>query len=723
MLSRVASVDFETPYSNDFSVVDLGYYKYARDPRCIPYLISVCTDTDLWAGDPRELPEGLLAGKTTFLSHNAAFDEEIALAADERGLFSLPGLRQPGLEWHCTANMSAYIWGVRSLADAAAQGLSSPVSKGVRDRAKGKTVEDMKREGWWDEMVSYAKDDARHCYNLWARYADKWPQFERDLSRWTIEQGRHGVRIDVDALGRGIELMGRIIFEATANLPWIARGRAPGSPIGIAEECRANSIPCPPVKVRDPEAAERWEAEYAPRFPFVMALRNLRKAKKALATLETIQSRLRPDETVAFSLKYAGASTLRWSGDSGWNLQNMAKDPLLVSPDFRFVLSREAAAPLFKEFSAKHSGSSALGVLSDGTTYFDFRGLIIARPGMSLVAVDEGQIEPRILNALAKNNELLDRVRSGEAIYEAHARTTMGWTGGRLKDENPKLYALAKARVLGLGYGCGWRKFILLASMNGIDITEGDETYALAESVDKKVHLRWKAPLDKHWSYSAEAAGTYKVAALKGAPPNGGEPVVFVNKTRQEGGKLVSSVVPLPVYGFRSRVTVDQFRQTNPKITALWREMQDNLEASMGENLTVIGPHEGVLTFRDIRAESRKETDPDTGREYTKFHYTHQDNHRRARLYGGLLVENLIQWVARMVFSEHSLAYDRELRAQDSRQRVLFTVHDEAVAEVLTPADPAAAIALAEGHFARSPTWLPQLPLKGEARLEQRYFK
>lgn len=29
-----------------------------------------------------------------------------------------------------------------------------------------------------------------------------------------------------------------------------------------------------------------------------------------------------------------------------------------------------------------------------------------------------------------------------------------------LKDEDPKLYELAKRRVLALGYGCGWKKFI-----------------------------------------------------------------------------------------------------------------------------------------------------------------------------------------------------------------------------------------------------------------------
>jgi DNA polymerase len=50
------------------------------------------------------------------------------------------------------------------------------------------------------------------------------------------------------------------------------------------------------------------------------------------------------------------------------------------------------------------------------------------------------------------------------AIYEAFARVSMGWRGGKLKDENPDLYQLAKIQVLGLGYGCGWEKFIEIAA-------------------------------------------------------------------------------------------------------------------------------------------------------------------------------------------------------------------------------------------------------------------
>lgn len=445
------ATDWETPYGKDFSVVDLGYWKYARDERCAPYLISVCDGVESWAGEVKDFNFEALRGKK-LLSHNKAFDEEIALGGNERGLFDFPGLKTHGNNhWLCTLDMSAYLWNVRSLADACRIGLGITVDKSVRDRAKDKTVDDMKREGWWPDMIKYGQLDASRCWALFDKHGDKWPEFERRLSCLTIDQGRHGVRIDVRALDEGILTMQRVIAAAELNLPWVKRGRAPASPIGLAEECRNVGIPMAPVKTHDPEGAQQWEDTYSTKHKFVFALKNLRKAKKTLATLETIKLRLRPDETVAFSLKYAGAHTLRWAGDSGWNLQNQNKEPLFIDADYSFIFDKAAREANVKEFDKHHVGHSSFGKLESKTTFFDLRGLIIAREGMMLCPVDEAQIEPRVLNWLAGNWGLLEKIRTGYAIYEAHARETMPEAANYatpLKDTSKKLYALAKARCL-----------------------------------------------------------------------------------------------------------------------------------------------------------------------------------------------------------------------------------------------------------------------------------
>jgi hypothetical protein len=571
-------------------------------------------------------------------------------------------------------------------------------------------------------MLQYGRHDAQNCWMLWDKHGAKWPEFERNLSQQTIDQGRHGLRIDIAALDQGIAQLQQVIFVALQNLPWIKRGKKPASPIGIAEECKMAGIPPPPVKAHNPEAAQEWEDRYAPLFKFVFALKNIRKAKKTLATLETIKLRIRDDETVAFSLKYAGAHTLRWAGDSGWNLQNMNKEPLLIDSDHSFIFDFKLQRPLVEEFQKEIDGKAAVGVLKNGTSFFDIRGLIIARPGMKLGPVDLAQIEPRVLNYLAGNTELLDMLRQGMAIYEAHARKTMGWTTGELKTLNKALYQLAKIRVLGLGYGCGWEKLITIAAkpdFGCIDLTEGDEQFAIAAAVDHLTHARVKHK-DK-WIYASAPLGV-EVIIDPLAFTHGEEEqrCVFVKTLRKRRGVGMEVLLPFPVYGMRARVTVNEFRASNPLIMELHQLLEAKLRESVGGDLVVEGPHGGKLTYRDVWQERRKKKDKETGETYEKTVYTALIGGFREILYGGLLCENLVQWVARMIFAELQLNLHRKLQAEDSRQRVLFTVHDEAVTEVL---DTPGRLKQLEADMSISPAWIPDIPLGAEAHIVTRYCK
>lgn len=734
-MSDYVAVDWEAPYSDDLSVTELGSWKYARDPRQIPYLISVSDGVNTWAGEPKDFNFESLRGKK-LLSHHKAFDEEIALGGNERGLFEFPDLKPYGNDhWLCTMDMSSYLWNVRSLADACRIGLGIEVSKSVRDRAKNKTVDDMKREGWWGEMLRYGQLDAQRCWNLFNKHGDKWPLFERRLSQLTTDQGRHGVQIDVQALEDAIRCLQKVIFVAEQNLPWTQRGRKPASPIGIAEECALRGIPVPPVKSRDPEGAQEWEDTYAPKHKFVLALRNIRKAKKTLATLETIKLRLRDDGSVAFSLKYAGAHTLRWAGDSGWNLQNMNKEPLFIDPELSFVFDKKLCAAYVAEFDKAHAGNASFGKLTNGTTFFDIRGLIIARPGMKLAPVDSSQIEPRVLNKLAGNEPLLEKIRKGMGIYEAFARDALGWTGGDLKTENKKLYALSKADVLGLGFKCGPDRFIAVAQiMAGVDITEGDEDFARAAAIDGTIHRR-RRPIDgKNWNYEKnhkfEVEGqTYEFPSddldpNQSANTNPWETCVFVRARVNRRREMKTVLRCYPVYGMRSRVTVEEFRRNNPLIVAVWNALQAELEASEGRDLVVIGPHGGQLVYRNIRREKKNRTDPDTGETYQQTVYTGEIGGERFPLHGGILTENLVQWVARMAFAERMLDLHDRLQAEDSRQWVLFTVHDEAVPEILDPGENRKARQKEiEAILSITPAWFEGCPLGAEAKIVSRYLK
>lgn len=635
---RIIAFDTETYYDEDCTIKTLGNHAYTRHPKFDAYMISVHDGEQTWVGHPKDFQWESLAG-AIILSHNAAFDQEVYLALVERGLAP----RMTFAAWHCTANLTSYLCGRRSLAQAVEVLFGTKLSKQARADAKGKTWDDMIRDGSAQTMLEYAGDDAVWCWKLWKDFGHLWPEHEKALSHLTIEQGRRGVQIDVPLLEQGIQTMQRVILESVDKLPWVKRGRAEASPIGIAEECRLNGIPGMPVKAHDPEAAEEWLETYSPKFPWVQGLKDLRKAKKMLATLETIKLRLRPDGTLPFSLLYFGAHTGRWAGTGGLNMQNLNKDPL-----FGFMV----------------------------------RDLFIARPGKKLIIVDLSQIEPRCLNWLIGNEDLLSRIRGGEAIYEAHARLSMGWTGGKLKKENPKLYALAKAQVLALGYGAGWEKFISMArtpAYGNMDLCAEDEQVARSLAVDGQI-------------YTDEKGVAY---FLVDDPTCPGVPM------RQD------------VYGVNARTIVQSFRQNNPLITGLWGTLQDMLERSVGRDMEVELPSGRVLRYKNVQKKKRRLMDKKTGEMRERWVLSADVEGYETKLYGGILTENLVQAVARDVFALGML------NVEQNGIRTLWSVHDELICEV----DPDVTVADVMRLLTRVPDWMPGLPVEAEGVESQKYLK
>lgn len=284
-----------------------------------------------------------------------------------------------------------------------------------------------------DEVKAYALRDAEACARIWNSHTDKWPAPERELSDLTIEQGDHGVYLDLPLVHEGIATLSAERDCVERQLPWYGREK-PTSTKALAIECSKAGIKPPPSTAEDDPRCEQWENQYAEQYPWVGLIRRWRKANRLLKVLETMRDRCRTDGTLPFSLKYFGAiATGRWSGDSGLNMQNLNREPYL-------------------------------GV--------DPRRCIRARPGYKLIIADLSQIEPRVLAWLCGDIELLQKLANGMPLYEAHARATMGWTGGNLKKENARLYGLAKARVLGLGYNAGAKAFQNVArTMAGLELS------------------------------------------------------------------------------------------------------------------------------------------------------------------------------------------------------------------------------------------------------------
>lgn len=655
------AVDFETYYcaKTKYSLRNQLPDWYCAHDLFDPYLISVSDGTQCWAGSPKDFNWSALEGKI-LLSHNSAFDSSVYHAMVKRGW--APEVKYK--DWLCTANMTAYLANRRALDSAVEYFYKVVLSKESRSNADGKHWPADFSPAEQTAMLEYARRDAYWCWKLFNDHGSKWPEIERRLSAFTIAQGRRGVCIDRELLDTAI-LTAFDMRQATEKvIPWIAGAEdeeweefntKPTSTKCIAEACRKAGIPCPPVKSREGEDAYlAWEAEYGPRNLWIGAVSSWRSINKLEKTLATMRERIRPDGRMPYALKYFGGHTGRWSGDARLNMQNFPRLPyfqnaqgLLETDDGRI----KQAVRQYKTTKTLPDWCRAR---------VDLRNLIIPAPGKKFVIADLSQIEPRVLNWFAGNTELLELVRQGFSVYESHARASMDWTGGKLDEENEGLYALAKARVLGLGYGCGWRKFVVVAkAMAGLDITKDDPEWI--ETVD----------------------------------PNTGE------------------TVKVSGYGTTSKKIVNDFRTANPKIVQVWRDLDDAFKRSIAGDFVMALPSGRSMRYGNVRCEYRILPDPETKKPVKKSVFTADIGGFRYVLYGGLFSENWVQAVSRDLF-----AYNM-LDVETAGYPVVLQAHDEIVAEVDMdcPAKTIGAL------MTRTPEWMPGLPMASKAADADRYSK
>lgn len=620
-MSDHVAIDFETYYDEKktvgYSVKTMITEQYVNDPRFDAYLMSVCDGSKTWAGHPSEFNWAALDGRTV-VSHNKYFDYSVW-----RRLWQLGKCPEPKPKaFHCTANLTAFLCNRRSLADSVEYLFGEKLSKSARGKASGRKFETYTAEERAD-MLAYAKSDAWQCWRLFDQFGPKWPDTERRLSNITIQQGMHGVQINeellLDYIGKTFEMM-----TNTKNvIPWIRDAEdeswedfndKPTSIKCIAEQCRRSGIPCPPVKSDDAEAFDLWEATNAPLHPWVHAVSAYRSLNKMYKTLMLVKERLRPDNTLPFALLYCGAHTGRWTGTARINFQNPRKFPMLCNEHGLLELDDERCRQAFKY-------RDETGCYPDWVKYeVDFRAIIVPRPGKKMIVSDLSQIEPRVLAWLAGDFDWLNMVAEGFNPYEAHAKLSYKWAGeSPLKKTNPHLYALCKAARLGLGFGCGWEKFITMAkNLAGIDLTEDDP-----ETVD--------------------------------------DPLT---------GEIVSG------YGYTSKTVVGEFRQNNKKIVGLWETLDQSFKRSCGDNFTMKLPSGRTLLYEHVKMKSLREMDRKTGAVKKRTVFQAGIGGIPGYFYGGKLAENATQAVARDVFSEHIVEMD------DRGWWNLFSTHDEAILEV-----------------------------------------
>lgn len=665
-MSKVISFDTESYYDADYSLKTLGTARYCRDPLFDVYMISVSDGASSWAGHPENFNWECLDG-ATLLSHNAAHDRTVVAEMQKRG--QAPLFKPEN--WYCTANLSAALCNRRDLERASEFLLGVRLVKDARDAAKGKHYADMERDGSAEKMLEYARSDALHCHQLWTTHSHRWSQFERDLSELTVRQSMRGVQIDTEKLNNYYKIVHAALAAMRDSLPWVKEGKAVLSSKAVSEECRRCKIPSPPIKSHEGgvEAFAEWYATYVGRsdLPWVRTYSDVRSIGILLDTLEKIRDRVDENGILTFGLLYFGSHTGRWSGSGGINFLNLRKAPYFFGDD---------GLPRAEESECEEIEACfvATGAYPEWVRYVvDIRSLIIPRPGRSLILSDLSAIEPRVAAWVTGDTALLDGVAAGYNIYESHCRATMGWKGGELQSENKKLYSLAKARLIGLSYGCGWEKFISMAmTLANFDVTEEDPEFT--QDIDR---------------FS-------------------GSPVFNADGTP----KMVSG------YGFTSKKTVREYREQNPKVTDMWKTLDSAFKASVGGDFTMTLPSGRKMIYRDVKQEWSRVYDDELkkyrNKRAVKAEIVKSGRIMRDALYGGSIFENLCQSVARDVLGENMLALDSA-----SGIDVLFSCHDETINEVddgVTPED-------VTRLMTHTPSWIEGLPLASKTALVSHYTK
>ncbi len=283
------------------------------------------------------------------------------------------------------------------------------------------------------------------------------------------------------------------------------------------------------------------------------------------------------------------------------------------------------------------------------------RGAITASQGKRLFVADYAAIEARVLLWLAREIGALQVFREGGDIYCDMATDIYGYYVLPNPEKPPPERMLGKVAILGLGYQMGASKFVATAATYGITITE-----QFAKQVVDAYRGKFTRVVDL-WRDQQEAAiEAVESRQMVECLPSTTWHVegMFLYCTLPSGRRLA---YPEPEVRLR----------TMPWGAKMWG-----------------------LTFMGVDALSRK--------------------WKRQVTYGGMLVENIVQAVARDVMAEALL----RVEASEVYTPIL-SVHDEIVAE----ADERGDIREFERLVAECPEWADGCPIAVEGFTAFRYRK
>lgn len=632
MTKRTLSIDFETR-----STVDLkkcGVYVYAQHPSteilCMAYAFDE-EEPKLWrplqpAGEgvravmdyPLDVVKHLWNGGAV-RAHNAQFERVMW-----KHVMSRYGFFQPKLEqWHCTAAEAAAMALPRALGQCA-EVLGVPVQKdklGHRLMLKLCKPRRIEADGtivWWDDPVdlerlfAYCKNDVR-TERAVSKAVRRLSPHERELYLLDQRINDRGIYVDATLVRAAQAIVDRGVAEANAQLDELTAG----SVSKVSQSGRLvkwlNEQHVETDSVAKAPLKEMLEGELTETVRHALQLR-ADAGRSSVAKLKSLVSARCVDGFARGLVLFCGAGTGRWSGKL-IQPQNFPRGE--VADVEAYIPDVLAGAYEILDLVA-HPIVVIVSML---------RAMLTAPPGCELIAGDFSAIEARVLNWLANEEDVLDSFRkydAGDKSQDPYKR--MAVRMGRAATVADVQYVdrqAGKAAELGCGFQMGDAKFVT-AAWDVYQVRVTPEQALQAVEAYRASHPR----VVDLW-YETERA--------------------CLRAVREPG-----SVFPC----------------ASGRVRATCR----------GAYLYVVLPSGRALTYAAPKIVTALIKSKKTGETYEKQQLEFSGMNgltkrwERQRAYGGFLVENVVQAVAR------DLMADAMLRAERRGYPPVLTVHDEVVA-------------------------------------------
>ena len=601
------TIDFETFYSQDFSLSKMTTEAYVRDPRfeVIGVSVKVNNGRTEWASGTHEQLKNYFSGfaweDSMVLAHNTMFDGAIL-----SWLFDI----HPRV-WADTLCIGRAVHGVE--VGGSLKALAERYQIGVKGTevldAKGKRRVDFTDEEL-DKYGDYCINDVELTYKLFGIMGKKFPRQELRVIDLTLRMFIEPMLdLDLGLLEQHLEdtkdIKDKLLLDAGVDKKDLMSNPK------FAELLKGVGV-IPPMKTSPTtgketyafaKSDEAFKALLEHEDVRVQALVNARLGNKS--TLEETRTQRFIDISkrglLPVPVRYYAAHTGRWGGADKINLQNLP---------------------------------------SRGPNGKKLKKSMIAPDGYVLIDCDSSQIEARVLAWLAGQGDLTEAFRVGDDVYKKMAMSIYGVN--REEDVTKDQRFVGKTTILGAGYGMGAVRFKEQLQSFGFDM-ELDE----------------------------------------------------------------------------ARRVIDVYREANFKITTLWRDAGYMLE-NMARGDSVQFGLDGVVavdaTKKAIMLPSGllMRYDELAGEQGERgVEYTYKVRRGRNRIYGGKVIENVCQAVARCIIGEQMLKIAK-------RYRVVLTVHDSVVCCV-PEEEVAEAQEYIESCMRWTPHWAAGMPVNCESGIGKSY--